>query len=157
MSPTPSGARTLRGALTSALGVWEGSYRHLAPDGTTLERLASRQETRLEGDNWFERIIYRRTGAPDEVVDFRARFVGEHEVVFDDANFEGRSRLVSDRHLLFPYRWKQEPDVELVELITFATDDYRTRLWQRFSGGVLDRLTVIEERRISQESPAVWH
>lgn len=148
--------KSLREVLTSLTGVWEGTYTHLAPDGGVLERFASRQETRLDGDRWFERIIYLRDGHSPEVLDFRARFEGDDDVVFDDAAFEGRSRLVSDRHLLFPYRWKGQPDVELVELITLVDDDYRTRLWERFTSGALDRLTVIEERRVRGGEPEVW-
>lgn len=149
--------RTLRETLTSLLGVWEGTYTHLGSDGTPDETFASRQETRLEGDDWFERLIYRRPDSDPEVLDFRARFDGEHSVVFDDPDFEGIARLVSDRHLLFPYRWKSQPNVELVELITLVSDDYRTRQWQRFTSGKLDRLTVIEERRISDALPDIWY
>ena len=148
---------TLRSVLTGLLGVWEGEYRHLDPAGAALETFASRQETRLEGDLWFERITYTRPdGSAPEVLDFRARFDGEHQVVFDDPAFEGHSRLVGERHLLFPYRWKARPEVEVVELITLVSEGYRTRLWQQFSHGVLDRMTVIEEHRVAGADPAVW-
>lgn len=148
---------TLRSVLVGQLGVWAGEYRHLDPSGAAIETFSSRQETRLEGDLWFERLSYTRPGgdAP-EVLDFRASFEGEDRVVFDDPAFEGHSRLVSERHLLFPYRWKAQPEVEVVELITLVSENYRTRLWQQFTRGVLDRVTVIEERRVLGAEPAVW-
>lgn len=158
MSAVPDTAgRTLRDVLAFVVGVWEGSYMHLSPAGDLLERFASRQETRIEGDNWFERVVYRPAG-PDRVVrDFRGHFTPDGDVVIADPSFEGRSRLVGDRYLLFPYRWTDEPTVEVVELITLATPEYRTRMWQRFRAGRLDRVTVIEERRCPGEVAAAWH
>lgn len=49
---------TMKERLSSIAGVWEGTYTHLTPDGAVLDHYASRQETRLEGDHWYERIIY---------------------------------------------------------------------------------------------------
>lgn len=141
--------------LTGLAGVWEGTYTHLHPDGSPMERFATRQETRLRGEDWFERIIYRRAGQEQEVLDFRARIVGDM-VLFDDPNFLGVSYLVEGRLTVFPYHWKNEPDREIVEIITLATDEYRTRLWQTFDGGRLTRLTVIEEERRRSEQPDEW-
>lgn len=148
---------TLRDALTAIVGVWEGTYSHLEPDGRRIETFPSRQETRLDGDRWYERIIYRRDGREPEVLDFRGVLHGDDDMVMQDVAFEGRSRLVAGRYLLFPYRWTAEPDVEIVELITFVSDDYRTRLWQRYRSGRLDRITVIEEHRRPGETAEVWY
>ncbi|GAA2737770.1 DUF3598 family protein [Actinocorallia aurantiaca] len=148
---------TLRARLTSVTGVWEGAYTHLTPGGTVLETYASRQETRLEGDHWYERIIYRRPGAEPQVLDFRARFEGDDDLVFGSTDFEGRARLVDGRFLLFPYRWQDEPGVEVVELITFAGDDYKSRLWKTFRDGRLERVTVVEEHRVHGAVPEIWH
>jgi len=146
----------LRERLASITGVWEGTYTHLTPGGTLIESYGSRQETRLEGERWYERISYLRDGAEPEVLDFRAAFEGD-ELVFGSADFEGRTRIVDGRFLLFPYRWTAEPEVEVVELITFTGEDYRSRLWQRFRDGRLERLTVVEEHRVHGGTAEVWH
>ena len=147
---------SLRDVLASIAGVWVGTYTHLSPSGAVVDRFASRQETRLENDLWFERVIYRPSQSGTVVLDFRGRFTDDGDLVIADPTFEGRSTLVRDRYVLFPYRWTNEPDVEVVELVTIATTDYRTRLWQRFQAGRLDRITVVEEHRRPHESPAVW-
>ncbi len=152
---------TLRSMLTGLAGVWEGQYTHLAPDGTPIGVLASRQETRLEGNVWYERIRYRAPGREDEVLDFRAHFTGDDDLRFADEAIEGRSILIDAEHLLFPYRWRDQPGsgvgaVHVVELITLLDTNHRTRLWQRFSGNVLEQLTVITEQRRPDQTPEVW-
>jgi hypothetical protein len=148
---------TLRDVLTAVTGVWEGTYTHLTPAGGLIESFASRQETRLEGGDWYERVIYRPSTPEAEILDFRGRFTPDGDMVMADSSFEGRSMLVGDRYLLFPYRWLSHPSVDIVELIVLATSEYRTRVWQRFNGGRLDRVTVIEEQFRPDQTPAVWH
>ncbi|WP_067186124.1 DUF3598 family protein [Microtetraspora niveoalba] len=150
-------ATTLRQRLSSVTGVWEGAYTHRTPGGVLLETYASRQETRLEGDRWYERIVHRREGAGPRALDFRARFDGDDDLVFDSADFEGRARLVDGRFLLFPYRWTAEPGLEMVELITFTGDDHKSRVWKTFRDGRLEQITVVEEHRVHGAVPEVWH
>ena len=140
--------------LAGIAGVWEGTYTHLTPSGELIETYGSRQETRLRGTDWFERIIYSRdapAGHEREVLDFKAQITGD-TVTFDDPDFHGISYLVEGRLTVFPYHWKSNPSREIVEIITLATDDYRTRLWQTFDDGVLTRLTVIEESRRREQT-----
>jgi Domain of unknown function (DUF3598) len=141
--------------LAGLAGVWEGTYTHLQPNGVLIERFTSRQETRLDGENWFERIIYTPEVGDQTVLDFRATITGD-TVTFDDPDFLGISYLVEGRITVFPYHWKSNPAREIVEIITLATDDYRTRLWQTFDEGVLARITVIEEHRRVDQTPAFW-
>ena len=141
--------------LGGIAGVWEGTYTHLTPAGGLIERYGSRQETRLRGTDWFERIIYTREGQEREVLDFKARITGD-TVTFDDPDFHGISYLVEGRLTVFPYHWKSNPSREIVEIITLATDIYRTRLWQTFDDGALTRLTVIEESRRRDQTPDEW-
>jgi len=149
----------LRERLAGWAGVWEGSYEHRDASGTLLDRHASRQETRLEGDLWFERIIYRwgadeNSTAIEEVLDFRASFDGD-QLCFDDPSFEGQAILVDERIVVFPYRWKGQPGLEIVETIVFPTPDRRTRVWQSFKDGKLERVTLIQEERV-EGTPEVW-
>lgn len=146
---------TLRERLASAAGVWEGTYTHLTPDGRTIDSFASRQETRLEGDRWFERIVYRWPDGRSQTLDFRARVgAGGEEMVFDDQRFHGEAFLVGEDVLVFPYRWKDQPERHVVETVVFGADR-KSRVWQTFERDELVRVTVIVERRVP-DAPAVW-
>jgi catechol 2,3-dioxygenase-like lactoylglutathione lyase family enzyme len=145
---------TLKERMSQWTGVWEGTYRHLTPGGEVLDQYASRQETRLEGDRWYERITYRWPDGQEQTLDFRARFEGER-LIFDDPHFHGES-FVLDNIIVFPYYWKDRPHYRIVETIVFADHDRRSRLWQTLDNGELVKVTVIIERRIEGEA-AVWY
>ena len=147
---------TIKDRLARVLGVWEGTYTHLTPEGRRLDHFGSRQETRVVGDRWYERIVYRWADGRTQTLDFRASFVDEgRRVVFDDPEFEGESFVVGEDILVFPYRWKKRPQERVVETIVFSSPERRARLWQTFEGEELRRITVIVERRIQGE-PEVW-
>jgi hypothetical protein len=137
--------------LSGIQGVWEGTYAHHNPDGSLIEKYACRQETRLIGDDWYERIIYLREGQEPEILDFRAKVIGD-EVFFEDDNFVGRTYVAGNDTLIFPYHWKDNPGRTILEAIHILNEGYRTRLWQSFERGALVKLTI-EERRIPTDSP----
>ena len=145
--------RTLEDVLHGVTGVWEGTYAHHNPDGTLIEKYGSRQETRLIGEEWYERIIYTREGKEPEILDFRAKVRG-NDMLFEDDDFIGRTHIVDEKTLMFPYHWKKNPDRTILETIHNLTGDYRTRVWQTFEHGAIVKLTLIEERRIPKDSPA---
>jgi hypothetical protein len=145
----------LKRRLAQITGVWEGTYTHVNPRGELLDRHSSRQETRIEGDLWYERIIYRWEGGREKRSDFRGRFTGEG-LVLDDPDFYGETFLVRDDILIFPYHWKSRPQIRTVETIVFADDQRRTRLWQTLEQGELTKITVISERRLPGEVAEVW-
>jgi hypothetical protein len=146
---------TLREILTGITGVWDGTYSHFKTDGTLIEKYASHQETRLNGNDWFERIVYQREGEPAETLDFRATLNGD-EMLFEDAKFLGNTIVVTPRILAFPYTWKDRPHLEILEIIDLVTDSYRTRLWQHFEHSRLVKTTLIEETRVPGGSVAIW-
>jgi hypothetical protein len=147
---------TLKERLATITGVWEGTYTHLKPIGEVLDHYASRQETRLEGDDWFERIIYRWPNGKEQRLDFRAAFNDAGEMIFDDPNFHGETFLINENVLVFPYHWKnKEAGNHVVETIVFSNDRYKSRIWQTFENGELAKVTVIIERR-TDEQPELW-
>jgi hypothetical protein len=146
--------------LARRTGVMEGTYTHLRPDGALIDRFSSRQETRMEGDNWYERIIYRWDDGREQALDFRAKFAGEGDMkrlVFEDPDFHGESFQVGEDIYVFPYFWKNRPETKIVEIITYADETRRSRVWQTFERGELVKLTVIVEKFVAGEQPAVWH
>ena len=79
-------------------------------------------------------------------LDFKARITGD-TVTFDDPDFHGISYLVEGRLTVFPYHWKSNPSREIVEIITLATDNYRTHLWQTFDDGATQRQSPTSHAR----------
>ena len=106
----------LRDILNGLTGVWEGTYSHFKTDGTLIEKYDSHQETRLVGEDWYERIVYKRANQEPETIDFRARVIAD-ELLFDDANFLGQTTVVNSQMLVFPYTWKDKPHLKVLELI----------------------------------------
>ena len=78
----------LQDRLARVVGVWEGTYTSVTPTGELIERYRSRQETRLDGDVWRERITYLRDGEEPEVHDFVGRF-RDGVLVFEDDDISG--------------------------------------------------------------------
>lgn len=146
---------SIRPLLESLLGVWEGTYTHLTPSGEVIERLQSRQELRLIGDAWYERIIYKREGQEPEVRDFRGRFEGD-DLVIDDPDFHGEATLLEDNVLVFPYHWKSRPEVRILETVMLPTSKTKVRTWQTFDSGELSRVTLIQEEFLPEAQPDTW-
>lgn len=146
---------SLRERLGRLVGVWEGTYTHLSPRGELLERFPSRQELRLVGDVWHERIVYLREGREPEVLDFKARFE-QDRMVFDDPDFHGNAWMIGDDVVLFPYHWKSRPAERVVETVTLPAPGRKARVWQKFDHGELAGVTLIEERFRPDLKPAEW-
>ena len=144
-----------RARLARIAGVWEGTYTHLTAAGEVIDRYASRQECRLEGDHWYERIGYRWPDGRVQMLDFRAQFVGD-ELVFEDARLHGELFAVTDEISIFAYHWKDRPNVRIVETIVCDLARRKARLWQTFADGALVKVTIIDERR-TDEQPELWY
>lgn len=134
----------LQDRLAGVVGVWEGTYTSVTPDGELIERYRSRQETRLDGDLWRERITYFRDGREPEVYDFTGRFV-DGRLVFEDDDISGDALLAGDDILVLPYTWKSRPDERVVETVILATPSHKARVWQVFDRGELVRVMIIKE------------
>lgn len=144
---------TIADILTEMTGVWEGTYTVLRPDSTLIERFASRQEGRMSGTDWTEKVIYYRDGVPPETQYFHAVVQGD-DVRFGNDEIWGETSRAG-RAIVFTFGWRARPGERIVEM-SLPSGDYRTRLWQHFEDGVLARLTVIEERRDHALKPDEW-
>lgn len=153
---------TLRERLAQYAGVWLGTYTHLTPEGQLLDQHSSRQETRLDGNTWYERVIFSwpavdGTPARTQQVDFRAGFskLGDR-MTFDDANFFGQTYVVGADIFVLPYHWKNKPDQRVVETLVCSGPTRKSRVWQSFEADRLVKVTVIDEQ-LSDEQPEVWY
>jgi hypothetical protein len=148
---------TLKERMRQLTGVWVGTYTHLAPDARLLDRFNSRQETRLEGNDWYERVTYFWPEGDAIQFDFHAQFdaAGE-EMIFDDPNFHGQMNCVTDEVYVFPYRWKTKPNNHVVETTVMVTPTYKSRVWQTFDQNELVKITFIVEH-LTDDRPEIWY
>jgi hypothetical protein len=136
-------------------GVWDGTYTVLKPDGSVVERFASRQEGLMSGTDWTETVVYLRDGVDPVVQHFHAT-VRDDDVDFDTENMWGSTSRAGEQAIVFTFGWHDRPQERIVEM-SLPDGDYRTRLWQHFEGGSLSRLTLIEERRRPGGVPDPWY
>ncbi|NOT63736.1 MAG: DUF3598 family protein [Acidobacteria bacterium] len=148
---------SLKERLRQVTGVWAGTYTHVTPKGEVLDTFTSRQETRLEGNDWYERVTYQWPEGDAIQFDFHARFDAMGEtMIFDDPNFHGEVIFVNDQVYVFPYHWKAKPQSHVVETIVMVTPHYKSRVWQTFEQGELIKVTIINEHRASAV-PEIWY
>ena len=142
------GVSRLKERLARVVGVWEGTYTSVTPDGDLIERHRSRQETNLDGDVWRERITYFRDGQEPQTYDFTGRFDGGM-LLFEDDDISGDTYFVGDDILVLPYSWKSRPNEQVVETVILATPTHKARVWQVFDSGELVRVMIINEHMVS--------
>ncbi|WP_433496456.1 hypothetical protein ACQP1K_15775 [Sphaerimonospora sp. CA-214678] len=135
-------------------GVWEGTYTVLDPGGKRLERFVSRQEGRMEGTQWTERVVYLREGQEPYEHFYHATVDGDR-VDFHNGDMWGETSRVGEEAVIFSFGWNERPNERIIE-VSRADGDYRTRVWQHFVDGELAKLTVIEERRVADAEPLRW-
>ncbi|MGW5158193.1 DUF3598 family protein [Nonomuraea wenchangensis] len=141
--------------LRDMSGVWEGTYTVLDATGALVERFPSRQEGRMEGTDWTEKVVYLRAGQEPAVRHYRAVVDGD-AVEFVDTEMWGTTSRAGEQAIVFTFGWNHRPQERIVEM-SMPQGDYRTRLWQHFEGGSLTRLTLIEERRVPGAEPERWY
>lgn len=135
-------------------GVWAGTYTVIGPQGGVIERFASRQEGRMEGTQWTERVTYLREGEEPYEHYYHATVEGD-VVTFHNSNMWGETSRVGDEAVIFSFGWNDRPNERIIE-VTRPEGDYRTRIWQHFLDGRLHKITLIEENRIPGEEAIKW-
>lgn len=146
---------TIADILRSMTGVWHGTYTVLGPDRVPIERFKSRQEGRMEGTDWTEKVTYFRGPEGVETRHYRAIVDGDRTEFVDDELW-GVTNRAGDDAIVFTFGWKSRPRERIVE-VSMPRGDYRTRLWQHFEDDRLARLTIIEEQREPGAEPERWY
>lgn len=144
---------SIRSYLEGSLGVWVGHYLHHDPDGNLVERVESRQELRLEGDDWFERIVYHPGTDREQVNDFRGVLRGD-DLDLGMEGFTGHALLLDETRLYFTGTYAS--GVRIDELVTIPDPDTKVRVWQRFEGSRLIGLSLIRETRAHDLVAEEW-
>jgi hypothetical protein len=135
-------------------GVWAGTYTVLTPSGEVLESFPSRQEGRMEGITWTEKVTYFRPDQAPYEHYYHATVDGD-SVNFHNPDMWGVTSRIGEEAVTFAFGWDSRPDERIIEL-TRPDGDHRSRVWQHFVGGELTKLTVIKERRVPGEEAERW-
>lgn len=132
-------------------GIWEGTYRHIAADGTQESHFCSRVTCDFPGTS---EVFYRQTTelwAEDGTyskASFEGVDRGDH-LFYDTATFHGRSWETGRSHLMLDLTRKDEPGACFVEVIVMGEGGrHRARTWHWFRDGDLYRRTLCEETRV---------
>ncbi len=133
-------------------GVWEGTYRHLGPDGALEQRLRSKVWCAFPESGpvfYWQRIeLTDETGGVARA-SFEGSLRGDH-VWFDTPTFAGRSWETSDGVVLLNLQRKDEPGAHFVEVIVMGEGgQHRARTWHWFREGRLFRRTLCDEQRVA--------
>ncbi|MFN3313470.1 MAG: hypothetical protein ACK46Q_08385 [Hyphomonas sp.] len=150
VQPPPETAQSRFPAHLAHRGVWEGTYRYIAADGTEEGRFRSRVTCDFPGT---DDVFYRQTTelwAEDGTysnASFEGVDRGDH-LHYDTATFHGRSWETGRGHLMLDLVRKDEPGASFVEVIILGEGGkHRARTWHWFRDGQLFRRTLCEETR----------
>jgi hypothetical protein len=139
-------------------GVWDGTYRHVDPEGQTVDLHASRLICRFPSAGpyaYHQTNIYTWDTGAREVREYPCRYVeGSKELIFLNELIDGWAKEVAEdpggRTLMLSWFRPDMREVVFYEMINLSADgQHRTRVWQWLKDGRLFRRTLIEERRVS--------
>ena len=144
----PDADELLRARLAQHLGVWEGTYTYTTPTGALVDRHASRQEARLNGDTWHQRIVSRWEDGRERTLEFTAH-IRDGQLIYDDPDFPGRLFAVTDAVALY-LGGSTDGSSRLIETIVTVDETHQTRSWQVFEKDVLTQIVAIDEIRVER-------
>ncbi len=132
-------------------GEWEGTYRHLARDGSVIDahRMWTGCAFPVEGP--FAYIQSNRATWEDGRVEERS-FGGvfrDGMLHWDTDRFRGTGWETRDGTVMLRLDRKDAADMHFVEMINLSSDgNLRARTWQWFERGVPTRRKLCDERRV---------
>jgi hypothetical protein len=144
--------------LASHEGVWDGTYRHVDPEGKLVDVHRSRLLCRFPGQGehaYHQTNIYTWDDGRKEVREYRCRYVdGSRELIFLNELIDGWAKEVpldpKKRTLMLSWFRPDLPEIYFYEMIqTSDSGRYRTRVWQWLRDGRTFRRTLIDEEKVS--------
>jgi hypothetical protein len=134
-------------------GAWEGEYTHLAADDWAVlstQRFRILVETFDAGP-----ISYRQTshywhpdGREETLVYEGVLRAGDDRVVFDNGRIQGECWAIGPETLYLKFGFAAAPGTSVAEMIQLSPDGQRrARTWHWFRQGVLEKVTLVRERR----------
>jgi Domain of unknown function (DUF3598) len=144
------------------IGIWEGTYTRIAPDGSMIDRWKSRLTIRMESERGYHQVNeYMWDDGHYELHDFGVSYFDDNwELQFDNPRIKGHSwETQNSVNLIWSY--KDRPGSKLYEMIDLIGDDERTRIrtWKWSCYDQFEGNTMIHEKKISDDpnqDPTFW-
>ena len=133
-------------------GEWEGTYTHIDPDGTILDRHRSRLSCRFpedEGEYAYRQInTYTWDDGREEIINFPATYA-DGQIWFDTERIRGHAWEIDDNTIVLTWVYKAQPDIYLYEMIQLSQNGRdRARTWHWFENDRIVKRTLINEQRV---------
>ncbi|RMF96129.1 MAG: hypothetical protein D6727_09090 [Gammaproteobacteria bacterium] len=137
-------------------GRWDGTYRFVRPNGELLEQYDFRIRVSLSRDNaraYRQESHYRWPDGRTRALVFEAAYV-DGELRWDDGRIHGRLWQISDETAYLVFGFHAEPALRCHEMIqTPMAGQTRGRSWLWYRNDLLERYTLIDERRVADHAP----
>jgi len=137
-------------------GRWDGTYRFVKPNGDLVEQYDFKIRVSLSRNN---ETAYRQDSHytyPDgrkAAIIFEAAYV-DGQMVWDNGRIHGRLWQISEDTAYLTFGFHAMPDTVCHEMIQTQPNGIdRGRTWLWYKNGKLDRYTLIDERRVADDSP----
>ena len=133
------------------LGIWEGTYTRLAPDGSIMFKHKSRLTFRMDGKKWYQTNLYNFDDGREEFHNFGEAIFDDNGVMtFDNPRIYGKA-WEGDKNIMLEWTYKDQPGSRLFEMITLINPGHRMRVWQFSQDDEFQGLMMIEEWQIAKE------
>ena len=137
-------------------GRWDGTYRFVRPNGELLEQYDFRIRVSLSEDNaraYRQDSYYTYPDGQTRSIVFEAAYA-DRKLTWDNGRIYGSLWEISADTLYLRFGFSAQPEITCHEMIQTAADgQQRGRTWLWYRNGVLDRYTLIDERRVADDSP----
>lgn len=139
-------------------GIWEGTYKRIAADGTILYTHKSKLTFRLDGRRWYQTNLYNFDDGREEFHNFgEAIFDDDGVMTFDNPRIYGKA-WEGKENILLSWTYKDQPGSKLYEIISLLGKGHRMRVWQFSENDVFQGLMMIEEwQKATQEAVPKSH
>ncbi len=144
------------------IGIWEGTYTRISPEGQLIDRWKSRLTIRMEGERGYHQINeYIWDDGHVEFHDFGvAQFDENWELQFDNPRILGHA-WETQNSVNLVWEYKDRPGSKLYEMIDLIGDDERTRIrtWKWSFNDQFEGITMIHEKKTSDDpnqDPSFW-
>lgn len=144
------------------IGVWEGSYTRINPDGSVRDKWRSKLTCRFVGERGYHQVNeYTWDDGFYECLDFGiCQFDKDNVLIFDNPRILGKS-WETDGSIVLHWEYKDKPGSKLFEIIDLIGPDetHRIRVWKWALGDEFQGLTMIDERKvqeIDEVDPKFW-
>jgi hypothetical protein len=140
-------------------GRWDGTYRFMRPDGVLLDSYEFRIRVSLSRENakaYRQESHYRWDDGRTLEMEFEASYA-DGRLHWDNGRINGSLWEISDNTIYLRFGFNAQPGLVCHEMIQITPDgQQRGRTWLWYQDGRLERYTLIDERRVADDSPLAW-